>query len=76
MISDYNTLDYLDSDEAISAFLNGAVQTQDPAFIAHAFALAEQAKGIQHKAVEMSAIEKFVTTLQQFNIYLHPMTSV
>jgi probable addiction module antidote protein len=42
----YDSARYLDSDEAIAAFLEAAFETDDPAFIAHAFGIVARARGM------------------------------
>jgi probable addiction module antidote protein len=41
---------YLDSDEAIAAYMEAAFETEDPAFIVHPFGIAARAKGISQIA--------------------------
>ena len=42
----YDSARYLDSDEAIAAYMEAAFETEDPAFIVHAFGIAARAKGM------------------------------
>jgi probable addiction module antidote protein len=42
----YDSARYLDSDEAVAEYLEAAFETDDPAFIAHAFGIAARAKGM------------------------------
>lgn len=50
----YNSAEYLDSDEAIAAYLDEAFQTQDPAFITHAISVAARARGMIQIAKDAS----------------------
>jgi probable addiction module antidote protein len=42
----YDSARYLDSDEAVAGYLEGAFETGDPAFIAHAFGVVARARGM------------------------------
>ena len=42
----YDSARYLDSDEAIAAFMEAAFETGDPAFITHAFGIVARARGM------------------------------
>ena len=42
----YDSARYLDSDEAIAGYLEGAFETEDAAFIAHAFGIVARARGM------------------------------
>jgi probable addiction module antidote protein len=42
----FDAAEYLDSDEAICAYLEEALETEDAAFIAHALATVARARGI------------------------------
>ena len=42
----FDAAKYLDSDEAIAAYLDEAFQTQDPAFITRAIGVAARARGM------------------------------
>jgi len=42
----YDSARHLDSDEAVAAYMEAAFETEDPAFIVHAFAIAARAKGM------------------------------
>jgi len=44
--------EYLDSDEAIGAYLEEALETEDPAFIAHALGTVARARGMSQIAKE------------------------
>jgi probable addiction module antidote protein len=42
----YDSARYLDSDEAVAAYMEAAFETGDAAFIAHAFGIAARARGM------------------------------
>lgn len=42
----YDSAEYLDSNEAISAYMEDALETDDPAFIAHALGTIARARGM------------------------------
>jgi probable addiction module antidote protein len=42
----YDSAEYLDSDDAISAYIEEAMETDDPAFIAHALGTIARARGM------------------------------
>ena len=46
----YDSADYLDSAEAISAYLEAAFEEDDPAFITHALGVVARAKGMTEVA--------------------------
>ncbi len=46
MITDYDPAEDLDTPEAISVFVNEALQTDDAAYIAHALGVVARAKGM------------------------------
>ncbi|UJW76399.1 addiction module antidote protein [Rhizobium sp. SL42] len=45
-LTDYDPAEDLDSGEAISAFVNAALKTDDAAYIAHALGVVARAKGM------------------------------
>jgi probable addiction module antidote protein len=47
----FDAAQYLDSDEAREAFLQDAMETKDPAFIAHAKTVVARAKELEAQAV-------------------------
>lgn len=46
----YDSAEYLDSSEAISAYIDEALRTDDPAFIAHALGTVARARGMSKVA--------------------------
>jgi probable addiction module antidote protein len=48
----FDSAEYLDSDEAIGAYLEEALETEDPAFIAHALGTIARARGMAQIAKE------------------------
>jgi probable addiction module antidote protein len=46
----FDAAEYLDSDEAIAAYLDEAFLTQDPVFITHAIGVAARARGMTQVA--------------------------
>ena len=48
----FDAADYLDSPEMIEAFLEEAFESDDPAYIAHAFGVVARAKGMSQLAKE------------------------
>jgi probable addiction module antidote protein len=46
----YDSAQYLDSDEVISAYLEEALETEDPAFIAQALGTVARARGVSQIA--------------------------
>ena len=48
----FDSAEYLDSDEAIGAYLEEALETEDPAFIAHALGTVARARGMSQIAKE------------------------
>jgi len=46
----FDSADYLDSDEAVSAYLEEALQTGDPSFITHALGTVARARGMSEIA--------------------------
>lgn len=46
----YDSAEYLDSDEAIAAYIDEALESADPAHIAHALGLVARAKGMSEIA--------------------------
>jgi probable addiction module antidote protein len=46
----FDSAEYLDSDEAIGAYLEEALETDDPAFIAHALGAVARARGMSQIA--------------------------
>lgn len=46
----YDSAEYLDSDEAIAAYLDEALESADPAHIAHALGVVARAKGMSEIA--------------------------
>jgi probable addiction module antidote protein len=46
----YDSAEYLDNDEAISAYMEDALETDDPAFIAHALGTIARARGMSKVA--------------------------
>jgi probable addiction module antidote protein len=46
----FDSAEYLDSDEAIGAYLDEAVQSEDPAFITHALGTIARARGMSQIA--------------------------
>jgi probable addiction module antidote protein len=48
----FDSAEYLDSDEAINAYMEEAVETKDPAFITHALGTIARARGMSRVAKE------------------------
>jgi probable addiction module antidote protein len=46
----YDSAELLDSPEAVAAYMEAAFETEDPAFIAHAFGIAARARGMSQIA--------------------------
>jgi probable addiction module antidote protein len=46
----YDSAEYLDSDKAVSAYMEEALETDDPAFIAHALGTIARARGMSKVA--------------------------
>jgi len=46
----FDSADYLDSDEAVSAYLEEALETGDPSFITHALGTVARARGMSEIA--------------------------
>ena len=46
----YDSADYLDSDAAVNAYMEEALATEDPAFIAHALGTIARARGMSRIA--------------------------
>jgi probable addiction module antidote protein len=46
----FDSAEYLDSDVAINAYMEEAIKTKDPAFIAHALGTIARARGMSHVA--------------------------
>jgi probable addiction module antidote protein len=73
----FDSVDYLDSDEAISAYVEGALETGDPAFITQALGTVARVRGMSqiakqtglsreslHKALSAEGHPEFSTVLR------------
>jgi probable addiction module antidote protein len=85
----FDAAEYLDSDEAIAAYLDEAFLTQDPVFITHAIGVAARARGMTqvakdaglsreslYKALSDTGNPEFATVLRELQALGLRMTTV